>query len=116
MKSGYRVMFLRDNKGQPVGCLAIQLTRGRKSAKYQVSTLNPIDKFDRGLARQIALGRLVENSFTVALNGAADVHKISTVVMQHLSYNKSVPARAARAARRWLNNDPPRRVASAVEW
>lgn len=107
MKSGYRVMFLRDANRQPVGCLAIGLTRSQRTAKYQVSVLNPIDKFDRGLARQIALGRLVESPFTVLLSGATvDIHSISKEVMTHLSQNGDVPARANKAARRWLANNP----------
>jgi hypothetical protein len=100
-------MFLRDRSNQPVGCLAIELTRSRKSAKYQVSVLNPVDKFDRSLARQIALGRLVEDSFTAPLSTKdVDMNQISTDVMTSLSKNKFVPSRASRAAARWLKNKP----------
>lgn len=106
MKSGYRVMFLRDEKGQPVGCLAIGLTSKQRVVKYQVSVLNPIDRFDRKIARLVALGRLVESPFTAVLADETDVsmHQISRDVMMHLAYNKEVPSRASRAARRWLRN------------
>lgn len=103
MKAGYRVMFLRDPSGMPVGCLAIGLTRSRKTIKYQVSVLNPVDKFDRKLARQIALGRLMESSYSApSTNNIPDMHQISRDVMQHLSKNEDVPSRASRAAKRWL--------------
>lgn len=105
MKSGYRVMFLRDPSGMPVGCLAIGLTRSRKTIKYQVSVLNPIDQFDRKLARQIALGRLMESSYSApSTSDVPDMHQISRDVMAHLADNKDVPSRASRAARRWLKN------------
>lgn len=102
MATKFRIMFLRDSKNQPVGCVAIGLTRSQKNIKYQVSVLNPIDQFDRSLARQIALGRLVESPFTVALTGDVDMHQISLAVMRDLKDNDNVPARANRAARRWL--------------
>ena len=106
MKSGFRTMFLRDEKGQPVGCLAIGLTSKQRIVKYQVSALNPIDRFDRKMARLLALGRLVEAPFTAVLSDVADInmHQISRDVMMHLASNKEVPSRASRAARRWLRN------------
>jgi hypothetical protein len=104
MNAKFRIMFLRDKKKQPVGCVAIGLTRSNKSVKYQVSVLNPIDKFDRSLSRQIALGRLLENAFTAELSGALDMHEISRSVMTHLAGNRDVPQRAQRAAQLWLKS------------
>ena len=106
MKSGFRTMFLRDGKGQPIGCLAIGLTSKQKIVKYQVSVLNPIDRFDRKIARLMSLGRLVEAPFTAVLSDDAEIsmHQISRDVMMHLASNSEVPSRASRAARRWLNS------------
>jgi hypothetical protein len=108
MAKGFRVMYLRDKNKQPIGCLAIGLTRGNLSVKYQVSCLNPVDTFDRETARLFALGRLVESPFVVSLDGnVPNMHHISRVVMTDLSHNKLVPSRASRAAKRWLRSSIP---------
>lgn len=108
-------MFLRDNytlnvepgqksivAGNPVGCVAIKVSKSKKFAKYQVSVLNPLDRFDRAMARQLALGRLAEAPYTVRLVANATMHDITTAVMDDIVLDSNAPTRARKAARVWL--------------
>lgn len=103
-------MFLRNNKEMPIGCLAINIDFGLIT--YAWSVLNPKDKFDRKLARDIAQGRL-EKALVLELKEAQvrgisnmSMHEISQMVMLHLSYNTSAPTRARKAAALWLASVP----------
>lgn len=50
------VQYIRDQKNQPIGCMvAVQHDDGHIT--IGVSLHNPKDKWDRSLARQIAIGR-----------------------------------------------------------
>jgi hypothetical protein len=96
-----RFMFLRDKKSQPVGCIAIDTAMG---LSYSLSVLNPLDKFDRKLARTIALGRL-HAGFSRFIRGGdiSTMHAITRVVMQDiLTGRPSAPSRARKAAKLWL--------------
>lgn len=98
-----RFMFLRNTKNIPIGCLAIMVNG--TMVNYSWSVLNPMDDFNRSLAREIAEGRLRLNYQTLFINGSSEkisVHQVSNSVMSHLSTNKFAPARARRAAKRWL--------------
>ena len=55
-----RIMYLRAPNGHPVGCIAIELqtTAVCPAVRYSVSALHPNDKFNRALAKSIAIGRL----------------------------------------------------------
>lgn len=99
-----RHMFLRDASYNPVGCLAIQLDRRNHRLNYQFSVLNPRDAFNRKLARQLALGRLVEEPFRVNLprNREVSMHDVTHAVMFHLLNNGKAPTRAVKAAKFWL--------------
>lgn len=100
-----RVMLLRKDE-KPVGCVVINVDRHRKCIEYQVSTLNPLDKFDREVARLLATGRLVESPFHLWLPNKANMHEISRRVMKHLASNKDIPNRSRKAAQNWLNRPP----------
>lgn len=99
-----RIMFLRDANDRPVGCLAISVDRRNHRLNYGISVLNPADKFDRKVARQLAIGRLVEVPFTVALkrDEELNMHVISERVMKHVAYGSGAPSRAVKAAKYWL--------------
>lgn len=95
-------MFLRNSNGQPVGCLAYSIHSTRTSVKYQLSVLNPIDQFNRSLARQIAIGRLVEKPIHIRnLKGTESINNIVQVIMKDI-FASSLPTRARNAARDWL--------------
>lgn len=55
-RGGERVFYIRDDRGQPVGCVAYQ-PEGDEVC-VGASFLHPNDAWDRALARRIALGRL----------------------------------------------------------
>lgn len=106
-----RIMYLRDNKnpqgrGNPVGCLAIGLDSITNPTKvsYQLSVLNPVDMFDRKVAKLKATERLNEQPFELSVNLDSEfsAHEVSTVVMNHLKNNKTVPTRARKSAAIWL--------------
>ena len=101
MDKNFRIMFLRGSNNHPVGCIAMRL--GGNSVAYQVSTLNPVDKFNRRVARQLALGRLLESPFLIQAN-ASNIHETVRSVMQDISRNKSVSNRARICAARWINS------------
>lgn len=98
-----RIMFLRDHNWHPVGCLAIKLDRSKGRVEYQVSVLNPQDRFNRAVGRQLAIGRLIENPLTVKVGKDASMHDISKAVLKDLKTQKNVlPSRAVKAANMWL--------------
>ena len=104
-----RIMYLRTQSGCPVGCIAINYKRGDKSLTYQVSVLNPNDKFDRAVARQLATGRLLEKPISVSVEPNSTIHDVSLSVMDHIAYttDRSVPSRAIKCAKIWLNKNLP---------
>lgn len=119
-----RVMYLRDSNGHPVGCVAISLNKalGKQTVTYSVSALHPNDRFNRSLAREIALGRLVSSTnppqtlddsqinFTGRgniLGSKMTLHDVSMGVMSsivNLGASK-FPARAVKAAKLWLKKN-----------
>lgn len=107
-----RITYLRDLKGQPVGCLAIApiCSDGQFGHKvsYHLSVLNPTDKFDRKIAREIATGRLDKNPecHTVPVPENADMHMITRSVMVDIMDSKSMPTRAVKAAKLWVADHP----------
>ncbi len=103
----YKIMFLRSkDHNHPVGCIAIRL-RGIKhdnvDIQYQLSTLSPTDRFDRKLARQLALGRLIESPITVSNVNASTIHHLVKAIMQHISESFVFPKRSKAAAKHWLS-------------
>lgn len=111
-----RIMFLRDVNYKPCGCIAITVNRGNNTAQFQVSVLNPIDRFDRKVARQLALGRMLEVPITVSIPANASMHDITEAVMAHIFDNKTkFPARAVKGAKLWLHYNG-RSLSSSFEW
>ncbi len=101
-----RIMYLRSENGHPVGCLAIQLARHTGTVSYQMSVLNPRDNFNRAVARQLALGRLLEEPINLKINKEATMHDISEAVMKDIvKFYKSAPTRAIKAARLWVRQN-----------
>ena len=105
MKTSRRVMYLRDLKGMPVGCVAISLNKDRTQIRYQLSVLNPVDKFERDLARHIAYGRLLEKPVRIPADSNWKKFDITAEVMVDIFHSKTTPARAKRAARLWMDDN-----------
>jgi hypothetical protein len=108
----YRIQFLRDSKGQPVGCVAIKLHQSGGSFRsdyvtYQVSVLHPQDRFNRAMARQLALGKLIEAPFVAMVPRDPSRHEITTAVFQNICEDTQAPNRARKAARFWLSKNAP---------
>lgn len=103
----FRVMFLRSENGFPVGCLAMELNDEARVVTYQMSVLNPKDKFDRKLAREIASERLKVKPILVKVKKGASMYEVSVSVMNDLLLTKGAPKRALKAAKLWLDSNGP---------
>lgn len=115
MQNTFRVQYLRDTNNFPIGCLAIKLSDNFAMVSYQVSVLNPRDRFDRALSRQLAKGRLLEQPIEVDLPDDFNMHVITRVVMNDMQNNSSLPTRARKAARYWLRDSGSRRVKTIAQ-
>lgn len=101
-----RIMYLRSDNGHPVGCLAIQVNSSdRSQVSYQLSVLNPKDQFNRSVARQLAIGRLMEEPIKISIRHNATMHDISEAVMEDILKYKDAPSRAIKAARLWVRQN-----------
>lgn len=101
----FRIMFLRDRVGAPVGCIAMTLSHKSDQVKYQVSTLNPVDNFDRKVARQLAIGRLMESPRFLNLPKRTSLHDMTALVVRDIATSKAFPDRSVKAAKRWLRKN-----------
>jgi hypothetical protein len=102
----HRIMFLRDRKDQPVGCVAIKVIKSDKPlVVYGVSTLNPQDNFNRAVARQLALGRIIETPNSFLTRNNPSMHNITEGVMLDIAVNYKLPNRARQAAKLWLKKN-----------
>jgi len=101
-------MFLRNEKNHPVGCLAIDFNAKKNQLKYQLSVLNPADRFDRKMARHLALGRMLETPIHISnlkyKASEMSLHYVFELVMNDL-VQSNVPSRAKKAAHLWLTNN-----------
>lgn len=114
-KKSLRVMFLREENGQACGCVIIELVKHSDASNdlatvyYAVSVLNPQDRFDRALSRQLTIGRLVETPYAILnVSNEVKIHDITRLVMEDIKTNTKLPTRARKAARIWLRATPKR--------
>ena len=103
----HRVQYLKDENGHYVGCIAIREHTPNAGERYtlveyRVSVRNPEDQFDKGVARQLALGRMVEAPFTVRVSAHPNLHEVSEAVMKDIISDSGAPSRARRAAKLWV--------------
>jgi hypothetical protein len=70
--------------------------------EYRLSVLNPEDTFDKDVARQLALGRMVEAPYTVRTAAHPNLHEVSSAIMKDIIRDIGAPTRAKRAAKLWL--------------
>ena len=101
-----RIIYLRTANGAAVGCVAFASSKEYSDLKYQVSVHNPKDKFSRSLARQIALGRLIDSPIVLSAVQEGTIHDVVAKIMKHIiesnDTSKVFPARAISAAKMWL--------------
>lgn len=103
-----RIIYLRSVNGSVIGCVAFDSSKTSETLRYQVSVHNPRDKFSRSLARQIALGRLVESPFVLESVQDGTIHDVVAKIMKDIvesGADKTFPARAIGAAKLWLKNN-----------
>lgn len=106
MKKNTRIMYLRDKNRRPIGCVAMHLHSKRRTVRFQVSTWNPVEDFDKAFGRQLALGRMVDTpSIVRSSEGFNDMYQVTLNVMQSIANGKDYPSRARRAAQRWLREN-----------
>lgn len=108
MKNSIRFVYLRDDKKQPIACLAVALDAETKKVAYGVSVLNPKDHFDRDVARDLAVGRLIRKTKTINLDHPTQEingHYITRRIMSDLLQcdHEELPARARKAAKKWIS-------------
>lgn len=105
----HRIQYLRDENGQNVGAVALQVRDVGDLywtlVEYQISVVNPLDRFDRELARRLAIGRMVEAPFAVRVPINPTMFEISRAVMRDIAADSQAPSRARRAARVWLRRN-----------
>lgn len=105
-----RFMYVRDNKNQPNGCVAIKVDRVRNRVEFGLSVIHPKDcldnkgrkiKFDRQAAQELAAVRLVEFPDRAYIPSEATQHEITEAVMKGIIASDA-PSRAVRFAKSWL--------------
>ena len=103
MKNSVKYIYVRDEKKNPVGCVAYQVHNDH--FYYGWSVHNPADRFDRKLARTIAVGRLQKRLESKMPTVKADC-KTGTfllTVMLELAEDSTLPVRFRQLAR--FNHD-----------
>lgn len=104
-----RFIYLRDQNKQPHACVAVAFNKKTKQVVYALSSLNPMDKFNREVARDLAVGRLLQRGNELDLSDLEnpDCHTITRVILKDLLTldNDDLPSRARKLAKRWLAKD-----------
>ena len=103
-----RYIYLRDSKKAPQACIAVLYSPKNKRVAYGLSVLNPQDRFNRKVARELAAGRLAlyGNEYHLDLSEAPEIncHVITrSILIDLLTWeHDQLPGRARKAAKRWL--------------
>lgn len=125
MENHFRFLYLRDSikstrtdltnktvtsRGFPVACIAIRIDRNSNTIYYGVSTVHPKDKnadYDRALARELAVGRLILTKKTVQYQGFKynSLHDLMRLLVTHLISDKSLPKQTRKALMNWVKDD-----------
>ena len=109
----YRFMFLRTDKGVPVSCVAMKVSKSGE-VTYGVSTQHPKDRFNRKVARELALGRMVSKPEVVKVN-TISMHEISRTVVADLLKKEATPTRAYMAAKKWLKKASIKEMEASIK-
>lgn len=128
MSIKFRYMYLRDERRNPIGCLAIRLHRKKGYLEYQVSVVNPVDRispmtgkntpFNRNVAKDLAVGRLVTQGLLVPIKDDITMSQVTRAVMSDLASLPStmpIPARAIKAAKLWLKSNSSNLIVNSKE-
>lgn len=94
----HHIHYIRNSKGLPIGCIAFRDVFGPNDeiyVEYGFSVRNPSDSWNRSLARQIAIGRMIEQPFRIASDPDWNVTRIIEEINLDLPTRK-VPTRVRR--------------------
>ena len=101
-----RYIYLRDNKKAPQACVAVLYSAKNKKVAYGLSVLNPQDRFNRKVARELAAGRLALYGNYLDLSEVPEIncHVITRRILTDLLTweHEELPGRARKSAKRWL--------------
>lgn len=102
-----RYIYLRDTKQQPCACIAVVYNKKASTVSYALSVLNPRDRFNRKVARDLAVGRLVQKGVSIDLSQVKSIncHVISRQILSDLITWEDLPSRARKSAKRWLSEN-----------
>ena len=110
MKKNIRLIYVRDEKNNPIGCVAIQKSKLNKWVKYAASMANPNDKFDKEIGRLLALGRLLESPVVIKTKTEFNHHDLVRLVFWNIFNRGIMNKRLLQFVDRWLHapvNDAP---------
>lgn len=107
-----RFMYIRDAKFEPIGCVAVTVSRGKNRAVYGLSMRNPSDaydsysrrvKFDKTFAQKLATINMGSNNHRrVYVPSNATMHDITESVLKDIVARGNAPSASVKFAKRWL--------------
>ena len=106
-----RIFYLRDKTNFPVACVASTVVdtqvgeETQPQLHYGVSTHNPLDVYNKALARKMATIRLNSQSLPAKFGGVVacpDAKQAKETLLKAIKENTSVAQRARDAAKLWL--------------
>lgn len=106
--SSLKIMYLRDKKDQPVGCVVyrripVNADQTQHHLEYEVSVRNPLDRFNKKMGREIALGRLNTHPRETRIHSNSTGKEAVFAVLDQIANTPSLlPARAIKAAKAML--------------
>jgi len=107
-----RFFYLRDRykasndsqNGNPIGCVASTINYDEGTISYNVSMVNPKDKFNKSLAREISVVRLDQRPISVSLpfKEKLNGHELHKILMKNIVLHGPSTS-AKKSAQKWLN-------------
>lgn len=97
-----KYFFLRDEKRFPIACVASDVVGLlKKKVAFAYSIYNPKDTFDKGLAKEVALGRLEKKGKTY---GKVPFIKgeVKRRIAKAIATDDGIPSRVRAAANNFL--------------
>jgi len=93
-----KLFYLHNKNNFPVACVASDL-KPDGSILVAVSTYNPIDPFDKRVARDVAIGRLASGRHFFCINAS---NNVKARILELIAGSEYIPNRTKVAARLWL--------------
>jgi len=110
-----KVTYLRDQRGMPVACVAYGFRvydngEFKDMLQFGISCHNPKDRFDRKLAREIAVGRFLKSPMFLSLDASAGTnpslnrafHELMLKLAGNWWTSGTIPMRVQGAAKNYI--------------